>query len=75
VLAIVLQIRLGLRPLERLRQALADVRTGRSERVPSRQPQEIRPVVDELMSSTRCLTRMTPISNARVVTLLIWLTD
>jgi signal transduction histidine kinase len=48
VLAIVLQIRLGLRPLERLRQALADVRTGRGERVPSRQPQEIRPVVDEL---------------------------
>jgi signal transduction histidine kinase len=48
VLAIVLQIRLGLRPLERLRQALADVRTGRRARVPSRQPQEIRPVVDEL---------------------------
>jgi hypothetical protein len=48
VLAIVLQIRLGLRPLERLQQALADVRTGHSERVPSRQPQEIRPVVDEL---------------------------
>jgi signal transduction histidine kinase len=48
VLAILLQIRLGLRPLERLRQALADVRTGRSERVPSRQPQEIRPMVDEL---------------------------
>jgi signal transduction histidine kinase len=37
-----------LRPLRRLRQALADVRTGRSERVPSRQPQEIGPVVDEL---------------------------
>jgi signal transduction histidine kinase len=48
VLAILLQVRLGLRPLQRLRQALADVRTGRSERVPSRQPQEIRPVVDEL---------------------------
>jgi signal transduction histidine kinase len=48
VLAMVLQIRLGLRPLERLRQALVDVRAGRSERVPSRQPQEIRPVVDEL---------------------------
>jgi signal transduction histidine kinase len=48
VLAMVLQIRLGLRPLERLRQALADVRTGRGERVPSRQPREIRPVVDEL---------------------------
>ena len=48
VLAIVLQIRLGLRPLERLRRSLADVRTGRSERVPSGQPQEIRPMVDEL---------------------------
>jgi signal transduction histidine kinase len=48
VLAILLQIRLGLRPLERLRLALADVRSGRSERVPSRQPQEIRPMVDEL---------------------------
>jgi signal transduction histidine kinase len=48
VLAMLLQIRLGLRPLERLRQALADVRAGQSERVPSRQPQEIRPVVDEL---------------------------
>lgn len=48
VLAMLLQIRLGLRPLRRLRQALADVRTGRSERVPSRQPQEIGPVVDEL---------------------------
>ena len=48
VLAMVLQIRLGLRPLERLQQALTDVRAGRSERVPSRQPQEIRPLVDEL---------------------------
>jgi signal transduction histidine kinase len=48
VLSIILQIRLGLRPLERLRHALADVRAGRSERVPARQPQEIRPVVDEL---------------------------
>jgi signal transduction histidine kinase len=48
VLAIVLQIRLGLRPLEQLRQALADVRTGRSEHVPSRQPHEIQPMVDEL---------------------------
>jgi signal transduction histidine kinase len=48
VLAIILQIRLGLRPLEQLRQALTDVRTGRSERVPSRQPHEIQPMVDEL---------------------------
>jgi signal transduction histidine kinase len=48
VLAIVLQVRLGLRPLERLRQAVADVRTGRSERVPAEQPREILPLVAEL---------------------------
>jgi signal transduction histidine kinase len=48
VLAIVLQVRLGLRPLERLRQAVADVRTGKSERVPSEQPLEILPLVTEL---------------------------
>ena len=48
VFAMLLQIRLGLRPLERLRQALTDIRAGRSERVPSRQPQEIRPMVEEL---------------------------
>jgi signal transduction histidine kinase len=48
VLAIVLQVRLGLRPLERLRRALADVRAGRRERVPVEQPAEIRPLVVEL---------------------------
>lgn len=48
VLAIVLQVRLGLRPLERLRQAVADVRSGRSETVPAEQPLEIQPLVSEL---------------------------
>ena len=48
VFAIILQVRLGLRPLERLRQAVADVRTGRSERVPAEQPLEIQPLVSEL---------------------------
>ena len=48
VLAIMLQVRLGLRPLERLRQSVADVRAGRSERVPSRQPREVQPLVNEL---------------------------
>jgi signal transduction histidine kinase len=48
VVAIVLQVRLGLRPLDRLRQAVADVRTGRSERVPAEQPLEILPLVSEL---------------------------
>jgi signal transduction histidine kinase len=48
VAAILLQIRLGLRPLERLRRALADVRSGRSTRVPDDQPLEIQPLVHEL---------------------------
>ena len=48
VLAIVLQVRLGLRPLGQLREAVADVRTGRSERVPAEQPLEILPLVTEL---------------------------
>ncbi len=48
VLAIMLQVRLGLRPLDRLRQSVADVRAGRSERVPSRQPLEVQPLVNEL---------------------------
>jgi signal transduction histidine kinase len=48
IAAIVLQIQLGLRPLKRLRQAIADIRAGRIDRVPGRQPREIQPVVDEL---------------------------
>ncbi len=48
LLAIMLQVRLGLRPLDRLRKAVADVRGGRLERVPSRQPVEIQPLVAEL---------------------------
>jgi len=48
VLAILLQVRLGLRPLERLRQAVADVRSGRRERLPAEQPKEILPLVAEL---------------------------
>ena len=48
VLAIVFQVRLGLRPLTRLRLAIADIRTGRSERLPAEQPREILPLVSEL---------------------------
>jgi len=48
VLAIGLQVRLGLRPLEQLRQAVVNVRTGRSERLPAEQPLEILPLVSEL---------------------------
>lgn len=50
VLAIMLQVRLGLRPLERLRQSVSEVRAGRSERVPAHQPLEVLPLVAELNS-------------------------
>ncbi len=48
VLAMLLQVRLGLRPLERLRESIADVRRGHIDRVPEDQPMEVRPVVAEL---------------------------
>jgi signal transduction histidine kinase len=45
---VVLQVRLGLRPLARLRDELAKVRTGRAERIAGPQPSEVRPLVAEL---------------------------
>jgi signal transduction histidine kinase len=48
VLAIVLQVRLGLRPLDRLRDAVGEVRAGRRQRLPDEQPTEIRPLIAEL---------------------------
>jgi signal transduction histidine kinase len=50
ILAMLLQVRLGLRPLQALRAAVADVRAGRRQRVPANQPSEIAPLVDELNS-------------------------
>jgi signal transduction histidine kinase len=50
ILAMFLQVRLGLRPLQVLRAAVADVRAGRRERVPANQPKEIAPLVNELNS-------------------------
>lgn len=44
----VAQVRLGLRPLERLRRDLAEVRAGRRPRIPDPQPAEIRPLVVEM---------------------------
>lgn len=46
--AMLIQVRLGLRPLERLRQAVADVRSGVRDRVPDAQPLEVRPLTTEL---------------------------
>ena len=48
IVAMVLQVRLGLRPLDRLRGAVADVRAGRRDRLPDAQPLEIRPLVAEI---------------------------
>jgi signal transduction histidine kinase len=50
IFAIMLQVRLGLRPLEHLRQSVSDVRAGRRERVPEHQPLEVQPLVAELNS-------------------------
>jgi signal transduction histidine kinase len=46
--AVLIQIRLGLRPLELLRQAVADVRSGIRERIPEGQPSEVQPLAAEL---------------------------
>ncbi|WP_165645107.1 HAMP domain-containing protein, partial [Oharaeibacter diazotrophicus] len=48
LVASVLQVRIGLRPLERMRAALADIRAGRNTRLPSDLPSEIAPLGQEL---------------------------
>ena len=45
---VLLQVRVGLRPLRRLRAELSAVRTGRAERITGPQPSEILPLVAEL---------------------------
>lgn len=45
--AAVMQVVVGLRPLVRLRERLADVRTGRTARIEGDFPSEIQPMVDE----------------------------
>ena len=47
-LAIYLQVRLGLRPLKAIRQALLEVQAGRSQKIEGQYPSEISPVVDEI---------------------------
>ena len=46
--AVMVQIRFGLRPLARIRAALADVRTGRADRLEGDFASEVVPLVDEL---------------------------
>lgn len=46
--ASLLQVRFGLTPLRRLREALGEVRAGRAARVPDDQPAELKPLASEL---------------------------
>ena len=46
--AMMVQVKLGLRPLDRLRRSIADVRAGQLERVPETQPAEVLPLVAEV---------------------------
>lgn len=48
LLATLLQLHLGLRPLARLKAALGEVRAGRISRIPTHQPLELRDMVTEL---------------------------
>lgn len=48
IIAVLFQVRYGLRPLDRLRDALADIRSGRQLRMPETFPIEVEPVVDEV---------------------------
>lgn len=48
ICAMLLQVRLGLQPLEQLRRAVAEVRSGLRERVPAAQPSEVQPLATEL---------------------------
>jgi signal transduction histidine kinase len=46
--AVLIQVRLGLRPLERLRREVAEIRAGLRDRIPEAQPSEIKPLATEL---------------------------
>lgn len=48
LIALLIQIRFGLQPLRRIRQALVAVRTGGAERLEGEFPREIAPLSDEL---------------------------
>jgi signal transduction histidine kinase len=43
-----IQVALGLRPLKALRSGIADIRSGRRQRLPPAAPIEVRPLVDEV---------------------------
>jgi signal transduction histidine kinase len=48
IAAVILQVRVGLQPLFALRREVADIRTGKSERVAGAYPSELEPLASEL---------------------------
>lgn len=46
--ATLVQVRLGLRPLDALRRGISDIRAGRLQHLPPEVPAEVRPLVDEV---------------------------
>jgi signal transduction histidine kinase len=48
VAAVLLQVRLGLRPLRRIGESLSEIRSGRTERLSGDFPLEVTPLADEL---------------------------
>src|SRR5262245_64565491 len=48
IVALLIQVRFGLQPLRRIRQAIVAVRTGRAQRLEGEFPVEITPLSDEL---------------------------
>jgi len=48
IIAVIIQVRVGLRPLFRLRTEVAEVRRGKSERLKAHYPSELKPLTDEL---------------------------
>jgi signal transduction histidine kinase len=47
-LAVVLQVRLALKPLKAIKTAIGDVQTGRLKRLPQEFPSDVQPLVEEL---------------------------
>ena len=48
LLAIFLQVRVGMRPMQRMQQSLSSIRAGKSERLEGEFPSEMQPVADEM---------------------------
>jgi len=48
LLGFAFQISVGLRPLDRLRKGISDVRSGQTKRLPTNAPSEVRPLIEEV---------------------------